>query len=153
MRNWRCGLAFILGACVLALAFTLLKFGLVAGATNILLFTCIGFLFSGFWFFYLPDEKKTGVSEPTEWKGEEIFEEPHSIILEVPRGKPSDMSEDEQKVYELLSSNGKLLQQSEIVSKTGLSKVKVTRILNRFEGNGLIERKRKGLKNLVILQA
>lgn len=152
MRNWRCGLAFILGACVLALVFALIRFGFTVGATNILLFTSIGFLFSGFWFCYLPDEKRAGVSESTEWKGEDRSEEPHSIILDEPRQEPSDMSGDEQKIYGLLASNGKLLQQSEIVIKTGLSKVKVTRILNRFEANGLIERKRKGLQNLVILK-
>lgn len=42
--------------------------------------------------------------------------------------------------------------QSDIVKKTGLSKVSVTRILDRLEGKSLIERKRRGMTNIVILK-
>lgn len=42
--------------------------------------------------------------------------------------------------------------QSDLVENTGLSKVKVTRILDKLEGRGLIERKRRGMTNVVILK-
>lgn len=42
--------------------------------------------------------------------------------------------------------------QSDLVEKTGLSKVQITRILDKLEGNGLIERKRRGMTNVVILK-
>lgn len=37
-------------------------------------------------------------------------------------------------------------------NKTGLTKVKVTRILDRLEGREIIERKRRGMTNVVILK-
>lgn len=42
--------------------------------------------------------------------------------------------------------------QSDIVDKTGFDKVKVTRVLDRLEGKQLIERKRRGMTNVVILK-
>jgi uncharacterized membrane protein len=42
--------------------------------------------------------------------------------------------------------------QSDLVEKTGFTKVKVTRILDRLEGQGVIERKRRGMTNVVILK-
>jgi uncharacterized membrane protein len=40
--------------------------------------------------------------------------------------------------------------QSDLVDKTGFSKVKVTRVLDRLEGKQHIERKRRGMTNVVI---
>jgi uncharacterized membrane protein len=54
-------------------------------------------------------------------------------------------------VDKLLESEGSMLQ-SEIVEKTNYSKVKVTRILDKLEAKGLIERKRRGVTNLVVLK-
>lgn len=42
--------------------------------------------------------------------------------------------------------------QSDLVDKTGFSKVKVSRILDRLEGKQMIERKRRGMTNIVILK-
>ena len=42
--------------------------------------------------------------------------------------------------------------QSDIVDKTGFSKVKVTRILDRLEGRQLLERKRRGMTNVVVMK-
>ncbi|MBT4334661.1 hypothetical protein HOD61_02490 [archaeon] len=42
--------------------------------------------------------------------------------------------------------------QSELVDKTEFNKVKVTRILDRLEGLKIIERKRRGMTNVVILK-
>lgn len=42
--------------------------------------------------------------------------------------------------------------QSDLVEKSGFDKVKVTRILDRLEGRQMIERKRRGMTNVVILK-
>jgi DNA-binding MarR family transcriptional regulator len=59
---------------------------------------------------------------------------------------------DDKKVLSLIIDSEGSVFQSEIVSKIGLTKVKVTRILDRLEGKGLIERKRRGMTNVVILK-
>jgi len=51
----------------------------------------------------------------------------------------------------IIESNGSIFQ-SQLVENTKQSKVKITRILDRLEGKGLIERKRRGMTNVVILK-
>jgi uncharacterized membrane protein len=42
--------------------------------------------------------------------------------------------------------------QSDLVEKSGFDKVKVSRILDRLEGKQIIERKRRGMTNVVVLK-
>ncbi len=58
---------------------------------------------------------------------------------------------DEKIIYDEISKERSIFQ-STLVEKTGLSKVKVTRILDKLEGKGIIERKRRGMTNMVILK-
>lgn len=59
---------------------------------------------------------------------------------------------DERQVFErVIEAQGSVFQ-SDLVEKTGMSKVKVTRILDKLEGKNLIERKRRGMTNVVILK-
>lgn len=59
---------------------------------------------------------------------------------------------DERLVFEkIIESEGSIFQ-SELVGKTSFPKVKVTRILDKLEGKGLVERKRRGMTNIVILK-
>lgn len=59
---------------------------------------------------------------------------------------------DEKEIIEkIIESEGSILQ-SVLVDKTKFTKVKVTRILDKLEGKGLIERKRRGMTNVVILK-
>jgi len=51
----------------------------------------------------------------------------------------------------IIESEGAILQ-SELVDKTNLNKVKITRILDRLEGKNLIERKRRGMTNVIVLK-
>jgi len=63
-----------------------------------------------------------------------------------------DMTNDEKLVLEkVLESEGTIFQ-SDLVEKSGLNKVKVTRILDKLEGRGVIERKRRGMTNVVIIK-
>lgn len=51
----------------------------------------------------------------------------------------------------IITAQGTIFQ-SDLVEKSGFSKVKVTRLLDRLEGQGAIERKRRGMTNVVILK-
>lgn len=62
------------------------------------------------------------------------------------------LDNDEKLIFEtVIEANGAIFQ-SDIVDKTRFTKVKVTRVLDKLEGMGLIERKRRGMTNIVILR-
>ncbi len=62
------------------------------------------------------------------------------------------MTKDEKHVFrKIIESDGTVFQ-ADLVDKTKFSKVKVSRILDRLEGKNLIERKRRGMTNMVILK-
>ncbi len=59
----------------------------------------------------------------------------------------------EKKVYKLLQKKEGSLYQSEIAKELEISKVKVTRILDSLEHkHNLVERKRRGMTNIVVLK-
>ncbi len=60
------------------------------------------------------------------------------------------MKPEEKKIYNILNGAEGAIFQAELVEKSGYSKVKVSRILDRLEGKGLVERKRRGMTNIVI---
>src|SRR3989338_3850872 len=62
------------------------------------------------------------------------------------------LKSDEKKAYELIISSQGAVFQSELVEKMGYSKVKVSRILDKLEGKNLIERRRRGLANMVLIK-
>jgi len=62
-----------------------------------------------------------------------------------------ELKAEEKKILGLVEGEGAIFQAA-LVEKSGLSKVKVTRILDTLEGKGFIERKRRGMSNVVILK-
>ena len=62
------------------------------------------------------------------------------------------LKEDERKVYQAVIEAGGIIEQSELPEKTGLSKVSVSRALDLLESKGLVERKRRGMRNIVLLK-
>ncbi len=62
------------------------------------------------------------------------------------------LDKDEKKLVQTIQEAQGTIFQSELVEKSGFDKVKVTRILDRLEGKQLIERKRRGMTNVVILK-
>lgn len=64
----------------------------------------------------------------------------------------SKLSDNEKNVFEKVIESGGSIFQSKLVDASSMSKVKVTRILDRLEGKGLIERKRRGMTNIVLLK-
>ncbi len=59
---------------------------------------------------------------------------------------------DEKKAYEIIAASQGAIFQSELVEKMGYPKVRITRILDKLEGQGLIERRRRGLANMVLIK-
>ena len=69
--------------------------------------------------------------------------------------KPVDYSKldrEEKPLIKLLEESQGTMFQSDLVEKSGFGKVKVSRVLDRLEGKQLIERKRRGLTNIVVLR-
>ncbi len=62
------------------------------------------------------------------------------------------LKRNQKKIYDLVESSDGAIFQSEIVEKTGFSKVKVSRTLDKLEGKGLVVRRRRGMSNIVILK-
>lgn len=55
----------------------------------------------------------------------------------------------ERKIYNMIKESDAIFQ-SELVEKAGMSKVRITRILDKLEAKGLVERKRRGMTNVVV---
>jgi len=63
----------------------------------------------------------------------------------------SQLKAEEKRVLELVKTN-KAMFQADIIEKTGFGKAKMTRILDRLEGKEFVERKRRGMTNMVVLK-
>ncbi|MEM2932889.1 MAG: MarR family transcriptional regulator [Candidatus Pacearchaeota archaeon] len=78
--------------------------------------------------------------------------EPRKITKEHYQKILKSLSDDERAVLERIIESEGAIFQSDLVDKAGLSKVKITRILDKLEGRGLVERRRRGMTNVVILK-
>jgi uncharacterized membrane protein len=59
---------------------------------------------------------------------------------------------DERKVYDLIVNADGFMFQNDLIEKTGYSKVKISRILDKLELKGVVERRRRGMANIVVLK-
>jgi len=69
--------------------------------------------------------------------------------------KPIDYSkllDEEKTIMKIIEESDGTIFQSDLVEKSKFSKVKVSRILDKLEGRQLIERKRRGMTNVVVLK-
>ncbi len=62
------------------------------------------------------------------------------------------LDEDEKKVYEIIKGKGGSAYQSDLVTETSFTKVKVTRILDKLEMMNVLERRRRGMTNIIVLK-
>lgn len=62
------------------------------------------------------------------------------------------LEQDEKKIYDMIVNSDGFIFQNELKEKLGFSKVKVTRLLDKLEGKGLVERRRRGMSNAVVLK-
>jgi len=66
--------------------------------------------------------------------------------------KLEGLDRDEKKVVNLLIKENKAMFQKDLMEKLEIGKVKTTRLLDKLEAKQLIERKRRGMNNIVVLR-
>ncbi len=64
----------------------------------------------------------------------------------------SKLGEEEKKIYGLVKNKGGSAYQTDLIKESGFGKVKITRILDGLETKAVLERKRRGMANLVVLK-
>lgn len=64
----------------------------------------------------------------------------------------SGLDSEEKKLILIVNNSDGSMFQSELVEKSGFDKVKVSRILDRLEGKQIIERRRRGMTNIVLIK-
>lgn len=62
------------------------------------------------------------------------------------------LSDDEKFIINLIMKNGGQMLQNKIVNESGLTKVKVSRIITTLEAKGFIEKRRKGVTNEIVVK-
>tara|TARA_Y100000310_G_scaffold321147_1_gene378413 strand:+ start:3903 stop:4355 length:453 start_codon:yes stop_codon:yes gene_type:complete len=63
-----------------------------------------------------------------------------------------NLTGEEKQIIILLKSNDNSIYQSELIKKTKKSKVQITRILDKLEAKRVIDRKRRGMTNIIMLK-
>jgi len=83
----------------------------------------------------------------------EIIVHTKTIEKKVPKKilDTTDLNKEEKQVLELIQNN-KAIFQSDLIEKTQFGKAKMTRIIDRLEGKNFVERKRRGMTNVVVLK-
>lgn len=69
--------------------------------------------------------------------------------------KPLDLSKldgKEKALVKIIQENNGVIFQAELTEKSGLGKVGLTRLLDKLEAKQIIERKRRGMNNVVVLK-
>ncbi len=74
------------------------------------------------------------------------------LAPEEKKAKMQGLDEEEKTVMNIILRENGSAYQSDLIRETSMTKVKISRILDRLEGKGLIERKRRGMTNVVILK-
>jgi len=88
-----------------------------------------------------------------------IFSKPNEkIVIKKVKEKKVDkkvnlsgLRSEEKHIFNLVKENGAIFQ-ADLIEKTEFGKAKMSRILDRLEGRGLVERKRRGMTNVVVLK-
>jgi len=122
--------------------------GTIDAQTNISMAIMVLVALIGFYLFFFGEETRI----VTRIKRVKERLEPKKLTKENYEKIMKTLDSDEKAVLgKVIESEGTLFQSS-LIESTGLSKVKVTRILDRLEGKDLVERKRRGMTNVIILK-
>lgn len=78
--------------------------------------------------------------------------EKDSLTDEKRKKKIECLAEPEKTIMTIIQRENGSIYQSDLIKKTKLSKVKITRLLDKLEGMHLIERKRRGMTNIIIIK-
>ncbi len=95
---------------------------------------------------FMKDEQTTII------KHEKNYDLNNKLTEEEKTQKLNNLDDEERKVMDIVLRKEGSVYQSEIMKETDFSKVKITRLLDKLEGKNLIERKRRGMTNVVILK-
>ncbi|MBU0460766.1 MAG: MarR family transcriptional regulator [Nanoarchaeota archaeon] len=95
-------------------------------------------------FFMKEDKENKNAVRPEEPK--------RDFSLEEVNLKLENLDEDEKAVVNVVVRENGSAYQSDLIKEVKMSKVKMTRVLDKLEGKGLIERKRRGMTNIVIMK-
>lgn len=82
-------------------------------------------------------------------KEKEIFSEKNKDFKKIDINK---LDEEEKLLYNKILENNGSIYQSDLVRDLGYTKVKITRILDKLETKNIIERKRRGMTNIIVLK-
>lgn len=78
--------------------------------------------------------------------------EPKKITKENYQKVMSNLNKDEKLILEKIIEADGTIFQSDLKDKTKFTKVKVSRILDRLESKGLVEKRRRGMANVIVLR-
>lgn len=81
-----------------------------------------------------------------------LQKKPEEKALSNARKSAKSLGGDEAKLFDIIVESNGLVFQNELVEKMALSKVKITRLLDKLEAKGLVERKRRGMTNVIVLK-
>ncbi len=59
--------------------------------------------------------------------------------------------QEDKSVFMMIQEKGAMFQ-ADLIEKTGFGKAKMTRIIDRLEGKDLVERRRRGMTNIIVLK-
>ncbi len=79
-----------------------------------------------------------------------IRKTPQEAVMKKAKKQAKELGAEEGKVFELVMDSNGMIFQNELVEKLGISKVKVTRLLDKLEAKGMVERRRRGMTNVII---
>jgi uncharacterized membrane protein len=65
---------------------------------------------------------------------------------------PSNLIPEQKKLYKIISEAGGSILQGELVEKSGMNKVTVSRLLDKLEIQAVVERRRHGMSNIVVIK-
>ncbi|MEM3364055.1 MAG: MarR family transcriptional regulator [Candidatus Micrarchaeia archaeon] len=105
--------------------------------TNIGLGIMVVIILIGLYLIFFSDKKKAEFNVAAPNKQEDLY---------------SRLSGEEKEIIKLIIKSNGAIYQSELVDKTGFGKVRISRLLDKLEGKGLIERRRRGMTNMILLR-
>ncbi len=125
--------------------------GTINFQTNISIGVMVFIILIGLYLLFFGQEERIVTKTVTKFKKTNQIE-PKKITKENYQKVIDNLDADEKQVFERIIEAEGTIFQSDLVEKTNFTKVKVTRILDKLEGKKLIERKRRGMTNVVILK-
>ncbi len=81
-----------------------------------------------------------------------LWKKPEERALSRAKKEAVNLGGEEGSAFKFITEAGGMMFQNELMARLEVSKVRMTRILDRLEQQGLIERKRRGMTNLVVVK-